>query len=48
MKPREIVAVLVAIAIWTVAGYLTGEAKGRGWRGAMIRAGANSCTLAER
>ncbi len=28
--------ILAALAAWTYAGYAIGEARGRGWRGAMI------------
>lgn len=46
---RDATVFLLAVVIWTAVGYFTGEARGRGWRGAMIRAGKShvACTLAE-
>lgn len=43
-RARLAVAILflVTVGIWAYAGYAIGEAKGRGWRGAVIR---NHCHL---
>lgn len=39
---KQVIIFLVAVAIWGTAGYLIGEARGRGWRGAVI---TNGCHL---
>ncbi len=36
MKIREAVLVFALTTAWYVAGYLAGEAHGRGWRAAVI------------
>lgn len=43
MKKQALVFV-VTVAIWATAGYLIGNAKGMGWRGAMIH-GDNGCRV---